>query len=68
MEISAVLASIPEGGYDAYNPEAGKAARDEGTEEAVLNPREPTVLYWEEFPLAIVGRPPRTAFQIPDIA
>jgi len=65
MELSAVLTPAPEGGYVAFNPETGTTTQGETVEEALLNLREATELYLEEFPLSIVGRPLLTSFQVP---
>ena len=68
MELSAVLTPAPEGGYVAFNPETGTTTQGETVEEALLNLREATELYLEEFPLSIVGRPLLTSFQVPEHA
>jgi predicted RNase H-like HicB family nuclease len=68
MELSAVLTPAPEGGYVAYNPETGTTTQGETVEEALLNLREATELYLEEFPLTMPGRPLLTSFQVPDCA
>ncbi|MEN9726283.1 MAG: hypothetical protein RL434_649 [Pseudomonadota bacterium] len=51
MELSAVLTPAPEGGYVAFNPETGTTTQGESVEAALLNLREATALYLEEFPL-----------------
>lgn len=66
MELSAVLTSAPEGGYVAFNPDTGATTQGETVEEALLNLREATELYLEEFPLSVVGRSLLTSFQIPE--
>ncbi|HRF44065.1 MAG TPA: type II toxin-antitoxin system HicB family antitoxin [Candidatus Competibacteraceae bacterium] len=53
MELSAVLTPAPEGGYVVFNPEIGTTTQGETVEEALLNLREATELYLEEFPLSI---------------
>jgi len=68
MELSAVLTPAPEGGYVAFNPETGTTTQGETVEEALLNLREATELYLEEFPLSIVGHPLLTSFQVPEHA
>ncbi len=68
MELSAVLMPAPEGGYVAFNPETGTTTQGETVEEALLNLRESTELYLEEFPLSNVGRPFLTSFQVPEHA
>jgi len=68
MELSAVLTPASEGGYVAFNPETGTTTQGESVEEALLNLREATELYLEEFPLSIVGRSLLTSFQVPEHA
>jgi len=68
MELSAVLTPAQEGGYVALNPETGTTTQGETVEEALLNLREATELYLEEFPLSFVGRPLLTSFKIPEHA
>ncbi len=59
MELSAVLTPAAEGGHIAYNPETGTATQSDSLEEALLNLREATELYLEEFPLKNYARAPR---------
>ncbi len=68
MELSAVLTPAPEGGYVAFNPDTGTTTQGETVEEALLNLREATELYLEEFPLSSVGRSLLTSFQISEHA
>lgn len=68
MELSAVLTPAPEGGYVAFNPETGTTTQGESVEAALLNLREATALYLEEFPLMDIGRPLLTSFQLPEHA
>jgi predicted RNase H-like HicB family nuclease len=68
MELSAVLTPAPEGGYVAFNPETGTTTQGTTVEEALLNLREATELYLEEFPTAMVGRPLLTSFEVADLA
>ncbi|CAA9892856.1 Predicted nuclease of the RNAse H fold, HicB family [Candidatus Methylobacter favarea] len=68
MELSAVLTPTLEGGYIAFNPETGTTTQGETVEEALINLREATELYLEEFPLTIVGRPLLTSFQVSEPA
>ena len=68
MELSAVLTPAPEGGYVAFNPETGTTTQGETVEDALLNLREATALYLEEFPLMYIGRPLLTSFQLPEHA
>ena len=68
MELSAVLTPAQEGGYVAFNPETGTTTQGETVEEALVNLREATELYLEEFPLSIAGHPLLTTFQVPEYA
>lgn len=68
MELSAVLTPAPEGGYVAFNPETGTTTQGATVEEALLNLREATELYLEEFPLSISGRPLLTSFHVSEHA
>lgn len=68
LELSALLTPALEGGYVAFNPETGTTTQGETVEEALLNLREATELYLEEFPLSFVGRPLLTSFQLPEHA
>ncbi|NNJ84780.1 MAG: type II toxin-antitoxin system HicB family antitoxin [Gammaproteobacteria bacterium] len=64
MELSAVLTPAPEGGYVAYNPETRTTTQGETVEAALMNLREATELYLEEFPLMVTVRPLLTTFQV----
>ncbi len=64
MELSAVLTPAMEGGFTALNPETGTTTQGETIEEALLNLREATQLYLEEFPQKVTGRALLTTFQI----
>ncbi len=64
MELTAILTLAPEGGYVAFNPETGTNTQGETIEEALLNLREATELYLEEFPQLISARPFLTTFEI----
>ena len=64
MELSAVLTPAFEGGYIALNPETGTTTQGESIEEALLNLKEATELYLEEFPLNMAGRSFLTTFQV----
>uniref|UniRef100_UPI00405748A9 type II toxin-antitoxin system HicB family antitoxin n=1 Tax=Candidatus Electronema sp. TaxID=2698783 RepID=UPI00405748A9 len=64
MELSAVLTAAPEGGYVAFNPETGTTTQGETVEEALVNLREATELYLEEFPAIITSRPFLTTFEV----
>ena len=64
MLLTAVLIPSPEGGYTALNPETGTTSQGESVEEALVNLREATELYLEEFPLKMSGQPLVTTFQV----
>ena len=64
IELSAVLMPAAEGGFIALNPETGTTTQGSNFEEALLNLREATELYLEEFPLLPLGRPLMTTFQV----
>lgn len=55
MELSAVLTPAIEGGYIAFNPETGTTTQGENIKEALVNLREATDLYLEEFPIPFVA-------------
>lgn len=64
MQLTAALMPAPEGGFNAFNPETGSSTQGETIEEALGNLREATSLYLEEFPLAPVGAPLLTTFEV----
>jgi len=64
MELSAVLTPALEGGFVALNPETGTVSQGETVEEALVNLREATQLYLEEFPLTVTGRSLLTTFHV----
>ncbi len=65
MELTAILTPAVEGGYVAYNPDTGTTTQGENIEEALINLREATELYLEEFPLILAEkRPLLTTFQV----
>lgn len=64
MELSAVLTPAIEGGFVALNPETGTVSQGETVEEALVNLREATELYLEEFPLTVTGRSLLTTFHV----
>jgi predicted RNase H-like HicB family nuclease len=49
MLLTAVLTAAEEGGFIALNPETGTTTQGETVAEAVLNLKETTSLYLEEF-------------------
>jgi predicted RNase H-like HicB family nuclease len=64
MLLTAVLIPALEGGFTALNPETGSTSQGETVEEALVNLREATELYLEEFPLKSAGQPLVTTFQV----
>ena len=64
MELSAVLTPALEGGFVALNPETGTTTQGETIEEALVNLRDATQLYLEEFPHKVTGRALLTTFQV----
>ena len=64
MLLTAVLMPAPEGGFTALNPETGTTSEGETVEEAVVNLREATELYLEEFPHGAYGSPVVTTFEV----
>ncbi len=68
VELTAILWTAPEGGFNALNPETGTAAQGETQAEAMRNLAEATALYLEEFPLPLGERPVVTTFRIADVA
>jgi predicted RNase H-like HicB family nuclease len=68
MILSAVLTPAEEGGFVALNPETGTTSQGESVEEALVNLREATELYLEEFPLAKPGSSILTTFEVAECA
>jgi predicted RNase H-like HicB family nuclease len=68
MELTAVLTPAPEGGFVALNPETGTTSQGETVEEALVNLREATELFLEEFPTEITGRSLLTTFEVAEHA
>ena len=66
MQFAAVLTPAEEGGFVALNPETGTTSQGDTLEKAVVNLREATALYLEEFPLTVTGHPFVTLFTIPE--
>ena len=64
MELTAILTPAIEGGYVAFNPETGTTTQGDSIEEALLNLKEATELYLEEFPLTVSYRPLLTTFHV----
>lgn len=64
MILTAVLIPAPEGGFTALNPETGTTTQGDTVEEALINLREATALYLEEFPMTTSGQPLVTTFDI----
>ncbi len=68
MELTAVLTPAVESGYVALNPETGTTTQGESLEEAIVNLKEATELYLEEFPLTVTGCSLLTTFHISEDA
>ena len=68
IELTAILWAAPEGGFSAFNPEAGTTSEGETQAEALSNLVEATALYVEEFHLPLGERPVVTTFHITDVA
>ena len=64
MLLTAVLTAAEEGGFIALNPETGTTTQGETVAEAVLNLKEATSLYLEEFPMNIHAHPLVTTFEV----
>jgi predicted RNase H-like HicB family nuclease len=64
MLLTAVLTAAEEGGFIALNPETGTTTQGETAAEAVLNLKEATSLYLEEFPMSIHAHPLVTTFEV----
>lgn len=64
MVLTAVLTPAEEGGYVALNPETGTASQGETIDEALVNLKEATELYLEEFPLAPSSQTWVTTFEV----
>lgn len=65
MQLTAVLMPAKEGGFVALNPETGSASQGESISEALVNLREATELYLEEFPVKSFGKALMTTFDVP---
>jgi len=68
MQMTAVITPAEEGGFVALNPETGTTTQGETVEDAIVNLREATAIYLEEFPLLAMGHPLVTTFNIPEHA
>ena len=64
MQLTAILIPAEEGGFVALNPETGTTTQGESIEEALVNLREATELYLEEFPISSFGKPLLTTFEV----
>jgi predicted RNase H-like HicB family nuclease len=64
MTLSAVLTPDAEGGFVAFNPETGTTTQGESIAEALVNLKEATELYLEEFPLKFSGQPLLTTIEV----
>lgn len=68
MTLSAILTPAEEGGFVALNPETGTTSQGESVEDALVNLREATELYLEEFPLLKSGSSLLTTFEVAERA
>lgn len=64
MTLSAVLTPAEEGGFIAFNPETGTTTQGETIDEALVNLREATELFLEEFPLPKTRGSLLTTFEV----
>jgi predicted RNase H-like HicB family nuclease len=64
MLLTAVLMPAPEGGFVALNPETGTTTQGDTVDEALLNLREATELFLEEFPIESAGPPLITTIEV----
>ncbi|HTS16745.1 MAG TPA: type II toxin-antitoxin system HicB family antitoxin [Verrucomicrobiae bacterium] len=64
MTLTAVLTPDAEGGFVAFNPETGTTTQGESIAEALVNLKEATELYLEEFPLKSAGQPLLTTIEV----
>jgi predicted RNase H-like HicB family nuclease len=64
MVLTAVLTPAEEGGFVAFNPETGTTTQGETVQEAVINLKEATALYLEEFPMVVLTHPFVTTFDV----
>ena len=64
MTLTAVLTPDAEGGFVAFNPETGTTTQGESIAEALVNLKEATELYLEEFPLKSCGQPLLTTIEV----
>ncbi len=64
MQLTAILIPAEEGGFVALNPETGTTTQGASIEEALVNLREATELYLEEFPISSFGKPLLTTFEV----
>jgi predicted RNase H-like HicB family nuclease len=64
MTLTAVLTPDAEGGFVAFNPETGTTTQGESIAEALVNLKEATQLYLEEFPLKSSGQPLLTTIEV----
>lgn len=64
MILTAVLTPDPDGGYVAHNPETGTTTQGDTVAEAILNLKEATELYLDEFPLDSPSPSLLTTFEV----
>ena len=65
MELTAVLLPAEEGGFVAINPETGTTTQGDSIETVLLNLREATELFLQEFPMEPRGKAFMTTFEVP---
>ena len=63
---SAVITPDVDGGFVAQNPETGTTSQGGTIDEALMNLKEATELYLEEFPHRYSGRSLMTTFEVED--
>jgi predicted RNase H-like HicB family nuclease len=64
MTLTAVLTPDPEGGYVANNPETGTTTQGDTVDEALVNLKEATTLYLEEFSFELALPSLMTTFEV----
>ncbi|MCY4043281.1 MAG: type II toxin-antitoxin system HicB family antitoxin [Candidatus Dadabacteria bacterium] len=64
MQLTAIITPAEEGGFIAMNPETGTHTQGESVEEALVNLKEATELYLEEFPLKHYGKSFLTTIEV----
>ena len=67
MRLIAILSPAVEGGYFAFNPETGTTTQGQTIDETILNLKEATSLYLEEFPITFTRPSFITTFEIDNV-